>query len=113
MKNGRPKNDPSTLRNHVIGVRVSKSERAVLLVQSAATSMSVSTWLREAALARRLPTPPVPEINRAQYAELARLSANLNQLTHHANSGGTVAVSNQLLAQVVTEVARLRRALIS
>jgi hypothetical protein len=34
-----------------------------------------------AALSRRLPPPPVDAINRAQYVELARLAANLNQLT--------------------------------
>lgn len=112
MKNGRPKNDPGTLRSSIIGVRVSPSERAALLDRSATASMNVSTWLREAALSRRLPAPP-PEVNREQYSNLARLSANLNQLASHANSGGTVTVNNQLLIQVVTEVARLRRALIS
>jgi hypothetical protein len=48
--------------------------------------MSPAQWLRTTALFRRLPTPPIPPINREQYAELARLAGNINQLSHHINS---------------------------
>ena len=74
--------------------------------------MTPAQWLREAALSRRLPSPPVPPINREQYAELARLSGNLNQLAHAANIGQNVAVNDALLQRLAGEVSRLRLALI-
>ena len=74
--------------------------------------MTAAQWLREAALSRRLPSPPAPEINREQYAELARLSANLNQLAHAANSGQPIIVSDAILQALTAEVKRLRLALL-
>jgi hypothetical protein len=77
------------LRSFVIGVRVSASERATVCERANTMHMKPAEWLRTAALSRRLPRPPVAAINRAQYVELARLSANLNQLTRLANEGQT------------------------
>ena len=55
-------------------------------------------------------------INREQYAELARLSSNLNQLAKLANSGQsvtvTVTVADALLQRLAGEVGRLRLALL-
>ena len=109
---GRPKVDPADLRNATIGVRVSAGEYAVLRLKAAQMLMTPAQWLREAALSRRLPSPPVAAINREQYAELARLAANLNQLAHLANEGGRVTVTERLLARVATETRRLRLALL-
>ena len=75
-------------------------------------AMTPAQWLREAALTRRLPSPPVSAINREQYAELARLSANLNQLTRLANEGDRVTIATALLAKIKAEVSRLRLDLI-
>ena len=61
---------------------------------------------------RRLPSPPVPAINLDQYAELARLAANLNQLARAANEGRPVTVDAALLQRLAGEVGRLRLALI-
>ena len=49
--------------------------------------MPPARWLRIAALARRLPPPPVPAINRTIYSELDRMGVNLNQLARAANEG--------------------------
>jgi hypothetical protein len=56
--------------------------------------------------------PPVAPINREQYAELARLSANLNQLARLANEGDRVTVDDGLLKRVATETRCLRLALL-
>ena len=56
-------------------------------------------------------TPSRP-INREQYAELACLSANLNQLARLANEGDRVTVDDGLLKRVANETRRLRLALI-
>ena len=109
---GRPKGDPAALRTATIGVRVSTSEYAALRVKAAQMHMTPAQWLREAALARRLPSPPVAAINREHYVELARLAANLNQLTHLANEGNRVTVANGLLERLIYETRRLRQALI-
>src|SRR5260363_277519 len=92
-KGGRPKGDPAALRVMTIGVRVSLDEYAALRQKAAQMSMTPAQWLREAALSRRLPSPPVPPVNRERYAELARLAANLNQIAHRANEGYAVTVA--------------------
>jgi hypothetical protein len=111
-RGGRPKNEPGTVRDVTIGVRVAPAELAALTAKAEHMSMTPAQWLREAALSRRLPSPPVPAINREQYAELARLSANLNQLTKLANIGQPVTVADALLQRLTGEVGRLRLALL-
>ena len=111
-RGGRPKNEPGTVRDVTIGVRVSRSEYDALKVKAAAMSVTPAQWLRHAALSRRLPSPPVPAINRDEYAELARLSANLNQLARAGNEGRNVIVDNELLADLAIEVNRLRLGLL-
>jgi Zn-dependent protease with chaperone function len=109
---GRPKGDPAARRSATIGVRVSASEYAALREKAAQMRMTPAQWLREAALSRRLPSPPVAEINREQYVELARLTANLNQLARLANEGQRVVVTDGLLERLASETKRLRQALL-
>lgn len=111
-KGGRPKSDPADVRIATIGVRVSSAEYVRLCERAAHMRMKPAQWLREAALTRRLPSPPVAAINREQYVELARLAANLNQLTHLANEGRNVTIANGLLERLVDETRRLRQALL-
>jgi hypothetical protein len=111
-KGGRPKGDPAAVRVATIGVRVSPDEFSALRTKAEHMSMTTAQWLREAALTRRLPSPPVPAINREQYAELARLAANLNQLSRKANEGQTVTISDALLKLMIEETKRLRLALL-
>lgn len=111
-KGGRPKGDPAALRSTVIGVRVSAGEHATVCERANAMHMKPAEWMRTAALSRRLPPPPVAAINRAQYVELARLAANLNQLTRLANEGQRVIIANGLLAQLLSETQRLRLSLL-
>jgi len=112
-KGGRPKGDPAAVRSMNITVRVSPAEHETLATKAAEMGIPPAQWLRDAALKRRLPSLPVPAINRKQYAELARLSANLNQLAHAANTGYTVTVAEKLLSDLQEEVRRLRYALIN
>lgn len=111
-KGGRPKAAPADLRASTIGVRVSDAEHDALRAKAEAMGMAPAQWLRQAALSRRLPSPPVPMINRAQYAELARLAANLNQLAKAANEGRAVTVNDALLQRLSAETGKLRLALI-
>lgn len=112
IQGGRPKGDPGAVRAATIGVRVSAGEYARLREKAGEIGMTPAQWLREAALTRRLPPPPVPAINREQYAELARLAANVNQLAKAANEGQRVKVAAPLLEKLTAELKRLRLALI-
>ena len=107
-RGGRPKGDPAAVRVETIGVRVSVDEYAALKVKAEAMGMTPAQWLREAALTRRLPSPPVPTINREEYAELARLAGNLELLARLSNSGEPVVVADSLLVELIDEVRRLR-----
>lgn len=111
-RGGRPKIPADELRTATIGVRVSAAEYDALRAKAEKMNMSPAQWLREAALTRRLPSPPVPEANRAQYAELGKLAGNLNQLAHHANEGMRVSVPSDLLHATLAEISRLRLQLI-
>ena len=111
-RGGRPRSDPDTVRTDTIGVRVSASEYAALRLKSEHMAMTPAQWLREAALTRRLPTPPVAAINREHYAELGRLAGNLNQLTRLANEGRPVHIADALLTRLSAEVRALRLVLI-
>jgi hypothetical protein len=111
-RGGRPRHAPGTVRAVTIGVRVTPAELAALRAKADTMGVTPAQWLRQAALSRRLPSPPVPEINREQYAELARLSGNLNQLTRLANTGQSVVVADALLQRLNTEVGLLRQALL-
>jgi hypothetical protein len=111
-KGGRPKGDPAAVRAMTIGVRVSPSEYTDLKDKATQMGLTPAQWLRQAALSRRLPSPPVPAINRSVYADLARLSANLNQLARHANRGESVQVDADLLRRLAFEARQLRLALI-
>jgi Zn-dependent protease with chaperone function len=109
---GRPRGDPAAVRTATIGVRVSASEYVALREKAAHMHLTPAQWLREAALTRRLPSPPVAAINREQYVELARLAANLNQLARLANEGQRVVVADGLLERLASETKRLRLALL-
>ena len=111
-RGGRPKSNPDAVRIHWINTRVTAPELATIEAKAEAMGMAPAQWLREAALSRRLPSPPVPAINREQYAELARLAGNLNQLTRMANEGRPITVADALLQRLIDEVGRLRLALI-
>ena len=107
-RGGRPRSLAADLRTATIGVRVTVAEYDLLRAKAGAMAMTPAQWLREAALTRRLPAPPVAAINREQYADLGRLAANLNQLTRLANEGQRVTIATELLGRLSSEVGRLR-----
>jgi hypothetical protein len=95
-----------------IGVRVTAAEYAALQAKAEALHLTPAQWLREAALKRRLPSSPVPAINVAEYGQLARLSANLNQLVRLAHEGRPVTIPEDLIGHLLDEVSRLRLSLL-
>ena len=96
-KGGRPKIDPAAVRRSTIGVRVSAAEYATLRTRAAEMGLTPAQFLRHTALTRRLPRPPVPAVNRDEYAKLGRLAGNLNQLVRRANLGENVILTDPLV----------------
>ncbi len=88
-RRGRPRVPDHERRTHLIGVFVNEGELAELRRRGEATGMTdLATYLRRAVLAQRAPRAVVPEINRGAWAELARTTANVNQIAAHLNGGG-------------------------
>jgi hypothetical protein len=124
-KGGRPALDPSEKKSSTIGVRVSADQRAQLEKKADALGMrGVSTFLRDAALKRQLPTPPPSLPNADCYRELGRIGKNLNdqlvalhgvraQLEQHTPGGreamsGTLLGAKRVTEQALAEVRELR-----
>ena len=86
-KGGRPKIDPAAVRSLNLSVRLSPAEYAALRERADQLGMKPGQFLRQAGLTRRLPPPPVPAVNREEWAKLGQLANNINQLTRRANAG--------------------------
>lgn len=82
------------VRRFVVKVRFNPAELAVL--DTARGRFSRAEVLRFLLL-NKMP-PAVPPINRDAWIDLARTSANLNQIAHHLNAGESVDVVQVLAA---------------
>jgi hypothetical protein len=74
-------------RAAVVPIRVSETERRFLYDEAKQVGLSLSSFVRLCALKRRMPPPPVPEVNRTLYQELCRIGNNLNQLARSLHEG--------------------------
>lgn len=88
-KGGRPVVGKEKIRFKTIGVRVNQNEWDTLSQKAQEMNMSPARFLRECALKKRLPLPPVPELNRKAYANLMHIGNNINQLARSVNFGQT------------------------
>lgn len=105
-KGGRPALAQEKVRQKTIGVRVNQYEWDTLKQKSQELGISPAQFLRDAALKKRLPSPPAPELNRKAYAQLMHLASNINQLARSVNSG-----SSQLSQQYLRIFAELQSAI--
>src|SRR5881394_383862 len=81
---GRPRKSADEQRSDVIGVRVSKREKAV--IESNADGRELSAFLRQAGMAQQQ-RGRVPLANREISGHLSRYGNNLNQLVRLAHAG--------------------------
>ncbi len=91
--------NPNT-RSRVLPVRFTPTEHHEIQAKSLASSLSLSEYVRRAALQRKLPPSTAPEINRAVYEELCRIGNNLNQLVKAVHSGKAASVGLGLFEQL-------------
>ena len=100
------------LRTNTVSVRLNAFELAALDAQRAPVHMQRGEYLRCAAL-HRLP-PTIPSVNRLAWVDLARASANLNQISRRQAEAERGAPDAPPSAEEVgRELADFRRALIS
>lgn len=105
-KGGRPAVGKEKIRFKTIGVRVNQKEWDTLNQKAQEMNMSPAQFLRDAALKKRLPSPPAPELNCKAYAHLMHLASNINQLTRSVNSG-----NNELKQQYLRIFEELKKAI--
>lgn len=79
-KYGRPKLPAGERRNaRMLNVRLNEEEEQLVAGKAAAAGVTMTEWMRLAALERQPPERRViPEINRAAWLELSKLAATLN-----------------------------------
>ena len=87
------------------------AERHQLEIKANAARLPMSIFLRRVALAKKLTQPP-SEIARAQYADLARVGANLNQIAAAINSGRANGIDVEVINDLAQQVQLLRMQLI-
>lgn len=88
----------------------SPAERDQLQGKASLAGLGLSSFIREAALGK--PIKILPTVNAERWGELARTTANLNQLVHRINEGSLHGVDVSLLINLLEEVQALRRELI-
>ena len=86
-------------------------ERAVLEIKARAACLPMSAFLRRVALKKKIEQPP-KEISRKQYAELARVGSNLNQIAAAINAGKASGIDVDVIHELATQVRLLRMQLI-
>ncbi len=73
---------PRVRRDAIVPVRLTDGERDQLAEVARDLGISISTYIRQAALSRPLPprraVRPIPEVNRETYHALGRLAADVN-----------------------------------
>ena len=88
------------VRNKVVPIRFTTSEVESIKVQIQPFHISISEFVRRAALKRKMPAQSVSEINRKSYKELCRIGNNLNQLLKHLNGGILTNVKKEFLIEL-------------
>ena len=96
-------------REHCVSVRMNEAELARLDAERG--RFHRGEWLRRT-WSLTQPKPPVPEVNRQAWAELARLAGNLNQAMKAFHEGRLRGVDPAVLEELFAQVHGLRRALI-
>lgn len=86
----------SEKRGNPIRIRLTTEEAESVAAMATASGLSISEFFRRAALGREIHAPrPLPEVNRAVYSELGRVSGNLQRLF-------TVLTEDRKLPQEIT-----------
>jgi len=107
---------PEKLRKVQINMRLTEAEAAPILARAERAGLSPGRFVYELVKGREISV--IPEPNRAAYAELARLAANLNQAMHAVNEARLADKESDLsdlpdqIADLAAAVDQVRRSLL-
>jgi hypothetical protein len=93
-------------RNIRVFVRLTQEEKDAILKRAQEHAYTMSSFIREGAVLGKV--QPVLSINLQQWARLAGLMANVNQLTRHCNAGHIPADVVPVLEDVRKQVNAIR-----
>ena len=82
-------------------------ERRQIEIKARAAGLSLSSFIRRAALAQKVEAPP-GEGSIRRWQALARTTANLNQLVHAINAGRATGVDPIVISELAEQVRLLR-----
>lgn len=100
------------MKKRRLAIRLSDAERDTIDGMAAACGLCVTEYIRSAALRQNLrPLPKIPAANLKIYAELGRLSGNVNQLAKAMNQGLPPESGAQRIAQALPGLVTLLREL--
>ena len=83
----RPRLDVSDRRTRTVGVRLTSAEAVDLADRAAAVGLTTASYVRRAALGRRIRSVAVLRLGADDRRELGRIGVNLNQLARAMNAG--------------------------
>lgn len=89
-----------------IDLYLNAAERSAIEAKARDAGLAVSAFIRKAALGQRIEVPQV--VNAARWGELARTTANLNQLAHAVNAGHASGIDPRLIEELADQVRLLR-----
>jgi hypothetical protein len=97
---GRPRLSPDAQRGIRVATRLTLRECGLIAALAAEANLTLSAYLRAAALRAKINPPLVPPINLRFVGDLGRVGNNLNQLVHAIHAGraapGLLAVIEEL-----------------
>lgn len=73
------------LKASVIRIRITEDELGKIQQAADLSGVSVSAYVRNAALGHPMPKAPAPKINQDLFLELGRIGNNVNQIAHALN----------------------------
>lgn len=106
----RPLSPSSNLRNRV-DVYLTPTERLAVCDKATAAGLSVSAFIRKAALSQQIKAPPRFALEK--WSELARLGSNLNQIAKAIHTGQKLPFEPFLLLELEQSITDLRNQLLS
>lgn len=89
-----------------IDLYLNASERAAIAAKARDAGLPLSAFIRRSALRQKVEAIPVASIER--WRELARTTANLNQITHAINEGRATGIDPMVVNELAEEVRQLR-----
>ena len=106
----RPRLADDDRRTHTIGVRVTAAEAAKLAELAAVAQLTSAAYMRHRALRQPLRVTAERRLAPAEFRELGRISANLNQVARALNSGAAAPAGTP---EVVERIGELVAALLA